>query len=177
MPEKTNQKKALECSASHLAEMLGLSMARISQMVQEGTVYKLKNGKYDAIESVKNYVARQRVKTKEVSTAEGVPSYDESKARKEAAQAGLAELKLAEAKMEVVRIAEIDDRDAKIGNAVRAATMKRRSELPPLLEGLSASQIVNILDEHDRTMLEKLADKQSEFWDRLDKLKAALNND
>jgi hypothetical protein len=55
--------------------------------------------------------------------------------------------------------------------------MKRRSELPPILEGLSANQIAAILDERDRDFLEMLADQQSEFWERREKLKAAMENE
>jgi phage terminase Nu1 subunit (DNA packaging protein) len=177
MAGKHIPKDTHECTMSELAEMFGLSVARVTQLHSEGVVRKTKTGKADLIESVKAYVAKLREKKKDVVSFEGVPDIDESKARKEAAQAGLAELKLAEEKMEVVRIAEIDTRDAKIGAAVRAATMKRRSELPPILEGLSANQIAAILDERDRDFLETLADQQSEFWERREKLKAAMENE
>ena len=151
-------------SKSQTADMLGLSRQRVSQLITEGIAIEAEGG-IDAILTARNYVKRLQRKDPR-PLPEGVPCLDESKARKEAAQAGLAELKLAEEKMEVVRIAEIDMRDAKIGAAVRAATMKRRSELPPILEGLSANQIAAILDERDRDFLEMLADQQSEFWQR-----------
>ena len=165
------------CKGSELAEMFGVNITRINQLVQDGVVKKLGVAEYDVIESVKNYISRQKERSKKTTQAEGVADIETSKARKEEAMAGLAELKLAEARMEVVRISEVDERDAKIGSAVRAATMKRRSELPPLLEGLSASQIVGILDDHDRAMLEKLSDMQSEYWVRLEKIKAAMSNE
>ena len=177
MAGKPKPRETLECTAAQLCEIMGLSMPRVSQMAKEGLVVRAKNGKYDAIESLKNYIAKMKLQKKDVVKTEGVADIETSKARKEEAMAGLAELKLAEARMEVVRISEVDERDAKIGSAVRAATMKRRSELPPLLEGLSASQIVGILDDHDRAMLEKLSDMQSEYWVRLDKIKAAMSNE
>ena len=167
----------LRCKGCDLAEMFGVNITRINQLVQDGVVKKIAKGDFLVVESVKNYITRQKERAKKTTSVEGVADIETSKARKEEANAGLAELKLAEAKMEVVRIATVEERDAKIGSAIRAATMKRRSELPPLLEGLSASQIVNILDEHDRAMLEKLADMQSEFWERLDKLKGALGDE
>jgi hypothetical protein len=180
MPAKTkkeNNPPQLRCKGCDLAEMFGVNITRINQLVQDGVVKKLAKGDYLVVESVKNYIARQKARAKDTVKTEGVADIETSKARKEEAMAGLAELKLAEAKMEVVRIADIDERDAKIGSAVRAATMKRRSELPPILEGLSASQIVTILDDHDRAILEKLADMQSEFWERHEKLKAAMSNE
>jgi len=178
MAGKHIPKDAHECTMSELAEMFGLSVARVTQLHSEGVVRKEKSGKANLIESVKNYIAKLREKQRPAAAlVEGVADIETSKARKEQANAGLAELKLAEEKMEVVRIAEIDARDARIGAAVRAATMKRRSELPPILEGLSANQIAAILDERDREFLEMLADHQSEFWERRDKLKAVIDNE
>jgi hypothetical protein len=177
MAGKQKPKEFKACTMAELSEMFGLSLPRVTQLYAEGIVVKESMNKVDLIQSVKNYIAKLREKKKDTISVEGIPHIDESKARKEAAQAGLAELKLAEEKMEVVRIAEIDTRDAKIGAAVRAATMKRRSELPPILEGLSANQIAAILDERDRDFLEMLADQQSEFWERREKLKAAMENE
>ena len=163
-------------TARQMTEALDVTAGRVTQLKNDCVLVSVGN-KYDAIASMRAYVRKLREKQKDIISFEGVPDIDESKARKEAAQAGLAELKLAEEKMEVVRIAEIDMRDAKIGAAVRAATMKRRSELPPILEGLSANQIAAILDERDRDFLEMLADQQSEFWERREKLKAAMENE
>jgi Spy/CpxP family protein refolding chaperone len=169
-------KKTPLFTARQMTEALDVTAGRITQLKNDCVLVPV-GSKYDAIASMRAYVKKLRDKQKDIITFEGVPDIDESKARKEAAQAGLAELKLAEEKMEVVRIAEIDTRDAKIGAAVRAATMKRRSELPPILEGLSANQIAAILDERDRDFLEMLADQQSEFWERREKLKAAMENE
>jgi len=178
MAGKQKEKEFKICTMAELSEMFGLSLPRVTQLYAEGIVVKESMNRVDLIQSVKNYINKLRDKQKPSSSpVEGVADIETSKARKEQANAGLAELKLAEEKMEVVRIAEIDARDAKIGAAVRAATMKRRSELPPILEGLSANQIAAILDERDRDFLEMLADQQSEFWERREKLKAVMNNE
>lgn len=178
MSRSHKPKQIHECALSELAQMFGLSLARITQMHSEGVVIKTESGKANLIESVNNYIEKLRAKSKPAHIATGdVPAIEESKARREAAQAGLAELKLAEAKMALIPIAEVDERDAKIAGAVRSSTLKQRAELPPRLEGLQAYQIASVLDEYNRSMLEELADSQSEFWQKREKLVEAENHE
>jgi phage terminase Nu1 subunit (DNA packaging protein) len=171
--------KQLTCTAAHLAEMFGLSVPRVSQMIAEGIVVKIETGKYDCIESVKNYLDKARRKksdrNQDPDGSSGIPDIDTSKARREAALAEKEELRLAEMKLEVVPISEVEQRESRIGAAVRAAITKQRSELPPILEGLTANQIASIIDERNRALLEELADMQSEFWEKREKLIAASN--
>jgi hypothetical protein len=176
---RKNKEKILTCSAAKLAKMLGLSVPRIVQMVDEGVVIKISQASYDVENSVSNYVSKLRDSKKDrpVIQIEGIPDLDESKARKEYALAQKEEIKLAEMKLEVLPISEVEAREARIGAAVRAAITKQRSELPPVLEGLAANQIASIIDERNRALLEDLADLQSEFWERRDKLKQALENE
>jgi phage terminase Nu1 subunit (DNA packaging protein) len=172
--------KQLSCTAAHLAEMFGLSVPRVSQMIAEGIVVKVEIGKYDCIASVQNYLDKLRRKKPDKiqdPDTSGVPNIDTSKARKEAALAEKEELRLAEMKLEVVPISEVEQREARIGAAVRAAITKQRSELPPILEGLTANQIASIIDERNRALLDELADMQSEFWERREKLIAATTNE
>lgn len=160
-----------------MAEMLGLSVPRIGQLVMEGVIIKGARGRVDVIQSVKNYVAKLRDKQREKIEIAGVPDLDESKARKEAAMAGLAELKLAAEKMEFIPIAEVDGRDARIAGSVRMAVLRQRAELPPQLEGLQANQIATVLDDYNRAMLDEMADVQSEFWTRREKAIEAAKQD
>lgn len=161
----------MTATITEISQMLGLSVARCRQLEGDGVVIKMSAGRYDAITSTRNYIEGVRNRIKEpVNLPEGVASIEESKARKEAANASLAEIELAQARMQLMPIAEIDARDARIGGAIRMAVMKQRSELPPLLEGLSASQIAGIIDQHNRNMLDMLSDMQSEFWNRHEKL-------
>lgn len=167
----------MECTQAVMAQMLGLSVPRITQLLGEGTVVKSSRGRLDVVESVKNFITKMRDKQREVVEIEGVPPLEESKARKEAAQAGLAELKLAAEKMEFIPIAEVEGRDARIGSAVRMAVLRQRAELPPQLEGLQANQIATVLDDYNRAMLDEMADVQSEFWTRREKAIEAATND
>jgi phage terminase Nu1 subunit (DNA packaging protein) len=174
---KPPQPNPLECTQSAMAEMLGLSVPRIGQLVMEGVIIKGARGRVDVIQSVKNYVAKLRDKQREKIEIAGVPDLDESKARKEAAMAGLAELKLAAEKMEFIPIAEVDGRDARIAGSVRMAVLRQRAELPPQLEGLQANQIATVLDDYNRAMLDEMADVQSEFWTRREKAIEAAKQD
>lgn len=168
----------LLATATQMATMIGVTIGRVTQLKSDGVFISNGKNQYDVIASVKNYVEKIKDKKKEtVAFADGVPDIEESKARKVAAEAGLAELKLQEAKMEVVSIAEVDERDSKIGACVRAAMTKLRSELPPRLEGMDASRMVGTIDEYIHNLLEDMADGQSEFWEKRERLESASESD
>jgi phage terminase Nu1 subunit (DNA packaging protein) len=146
------------------ADMLGLSRQRISQLIAEGIAIEAEGG-IEAILTARNYVKRLQRKHPR-PLPEGVQCLEESKARKEAALCEIEEIKLASLRIEVIDMDSIRQRQDRITNAITRAMAQERDQLPKLLAGLNASQIAAILDERDREMLEKLADQQSEFWQR-----------
>jgi phage terminase Nu1 subunit (DNA packaging protein) len=147
---------------SQTAEMLGLSRQRISQLITEGIAIEAGGG-IDAILTARNYF--RRLNKKEASPLpEGVPSLEESKARKEAAFCEIEELRLASLRMELIDMDSIRNRQDRITNAITRALKHQRDQLPDLLAGLNANQIAAILDERAHDMLEKLADPYSKFW-------------
>jgi phage terminase Nu1 subunit (DNA packaging protein) len=149
---------------SQAADMLGLSRQRISQLITEGIAIEADGG-IDAVLTARNYV--RRLNKKEASPLpEGLPCLEESKARKEAALCEIEEIRLASLRMDLIDMDSIRQRQDRITNAITRAMAQERDQLPKLLAGLNASQIAAILDERDREMLEKLADQQSEFWQR-----------
>jgi hypothetical protein len=149
---------------SQAADMLGLSRQRISQLIAEGIAIEAEGG-IEAILTARNYVKRLQRKHPR-PLPEGLPCLEESKARKEAALCEIEEIKLASLRIEVIDMDSIRQRQDRITNAITRAMAQERDQLPKLLAGLNASQIAAILDERDREMLEKLADQQSEFWQR-----------
>ena len=146
------------------ADMLGLSRQRISQLIAEGIAIEADGG-IDAILTARNYVKRLQRKDPR-PLPEGVPSLEESKARKETALSEIEEIKLASLRMELIDMDSIRKRQASINCAIRKALACERDQLPDLLAGLSANQIATVLDERAHDMLERLADPQSEFWQR-----------
>jgi phage terminase Nu1 subunit (DNA packaging protein) len=149
---------------SQAAQMLGLSRQRISQLIAEGIAIEADGG-INAVLTARNYV--RRLNKKEASRLpEGLPSLDESKARKEAALCEIEEIKLASLRMELIDMDSIKNRQEKITCAISLAMAQERDQLPALLAGLSASQIAAVLDERAHDMLERLADPRSEFWQR-----------
>jgi phage terminase Nu1 subunit (DNA packaging protein) len=149
---------------SQAAQMLGLSRQRISQLITEGIAIEAEGG-IDAILTARNYVKRLQRKHPR-PLPEGVPSLDESKARKEAALCEIEEIKLASLRIEVIDMDSIRQRQDRITNAITRAMAQERDQLPALLAGLNASQIAAVLDERAHDMLERLADPRSEFWQR-----------
>ena len=61
--------------------------------------------------------------------------------------------------------AEVRERDARIGAAVRQMTMRIESDLPAQCEGLTATQLKRLLRDFAKSLLTDLANMQSDFWD------------
>ncbi len=147
---------------SQAAMMLGLSRQRISQLIAEGIAIEADGG-INAVLTARNYLKRLQRKHPRFLPV-GVPSLDESKARKEAALCEIEEIKLASMRMELIDLNSIRNRQARITSAISLAMAQERDHLPELLAGLNASQIAAVLDERAHDMLERLADPHSEFW-------------
>jgi phage terminase Nu1 subunit (DNA packaging protein) len=64
----------------------------------------------------------------------------------------------------LIPIAEVDERDTRIGFAVRAALISLEHHLPPKLAGLTEQQIAAILHDELHQTLEQLSDERSDFW-------------
>jgi terminase small subunit / prophage DNA-packing protein len=105
-PQMGVERVATVCGGDVLANALGLSTRRIAAMVKEGTVIKRARDSFDWVLSVQNYLAKQRPESN-------------SKDRLTSAQADLAELKLAEAKGELLPASQIE---TEWGGIVRDAT-------------------------------------------------------
>jgi hypothetical protein len=64
----------------------------------------------------------------------------------------------------LIPIADVEERDTRIGFAVRAAVMMLEHHLPPKLAGLTEPQIAGILHDELHQVLEQLSYEQSLFW-------------
>ena len=64
----------------------------------------------------------------------------------------------------LISIEEVDERDVKIGYAIRAGILKLCNDTAPMVEGLDAAKAHAVLTEQGRAILEMLADGTSEFW-------------
>ena len=79
-------------------------------------------------------------------------------------QIELEKVKLAKEQGRLVSVEDIEERDTRIGAAVRAAMLQLTNDLPPTLAGLTEAQVAKKLVPYTKSILTQLANEQSEFW-------------
>lgn len=125
-----------------LAEMLNLSVRAVTQLCVSGTVIKIDRGEYDAVASVKNYIEKMRR-----------PDGD-SKDRLTTAQADLAELKLSQAKGDLVEASQVELEWDKVLRTLRSSFMGIPARVQEQLPHLTAHDVSTI----DREIRDALTD-------------------
>jgi terminase small subunit / prophage DNA-packing protein len=136
------QTETFAVSLPTLAKTLGLSVRSINQLAVAGVVVRTGRGEYDLQASVRNYIAKMKA-----------PEGD-SKERLTAAQADLAELKLQEARNELVQASEVETKWASILSSLRASFMGIPARVQTQLGHLSQHDVELIDREIRDTLLE-----------------------
>lgn len=101
-----------EISAKDLAEICNVTQTRLYQLSVEGAIPKEKRSKHRLVECVKGYIRFLQVRQKR-GRAIASNDIEESRARKAAADAEIAELDLAKARSEIITL---KDHDAVLSN-------------------------------------------------------------
>jgi hypothetical protein len=65
---------------------------------------------------------------------------------------------------DLIPLAEVEERDIRIGAVVKAGMLKMCNDTAPMAEGLDAAAIHRILMDQGHQVLGMMADEQSEFW-------------
>lgn len=91
-------------------------------------------------------------------------SYDEVKVIKEKIAALLQAQKVRKEEGELIPRREVDERDTRIAAAVKGALLKFCNDVPPMIEGQTASKAQKTIKAQMLGILEQLASDQSEFW-------------
>ena len=91
-------------------------------------------------------------------------SYDEVKVIKEKIAALLQAQKVRKEEGELLPRREVDERDTRIAAAVKGALLKFCNDVPPMIEGQTASKAQKTIKAQMLGILEQLASDQSEFW-------------
>jgi hypothetical protein len=65
---------------------------------------------------------------------------------------------------DLIPLAEVEERDIRIGAVVKAGMLKMCNDTAPMAEGLDAASIHRILMDQGHQVLGMMADEQSEFW-------------
>lgn len=140
--------KAITVTQAALAKAMGVTRARINQMIKEDIVIRNDNDQGGGIflyDSVKNYFSGQKNVKKDNDDAKEEVNYMEEKAKHEAASRKLAELKLAKAEgraldARVVEMVLIED-----FSVIRTQMLGLPAKVIPRLEHKSCAEMDDIL--------------------------------
>lgn len=164
--KQTSKQKAeiLSCTSAELADMFGVTVQQITNLINDGTVIKLGRAKYDVVASVQNYIGKMRAREEmrkkspqeiEAQTAVIKMEHEQFKARKTELQV----LEL-EGKMHYT-----DDVRAMWNNIIVAAKSKLLAigvKAAPIIAGETDSQIIkDIIDREVRDTLKEITDFDS----------------
>ena len=67
---------------------------------------------------------------------------------------------------DLIPLAEVEERDIRIGAVVKAGMLKLCNDTAPMAEGLDAATIHKILMDQGHDVLAMMADEQSDFWNQ-----------
>lgn len=141
---------------SEVAQLLGVSSARIRGLARDGVLLKVARGRYDTAASVTRYCAKLR----ESAERAGRPVDDGVKAateRLKRAQADLAETKALQARGEVVLSAEVTREWASLLRDLRNALLAVPSRCGATLPHLTATDVAT-MEREIRAALEGLVE-------------------
>jgi phage terminase Nu1 subunit (DNA packaging protein) len=112
-----------------ISKLLDLTPRRVQQLAKEGVIPRAEHGRYELVPAVRGYIRY----LKERSIAPGVISFDEARHRKLAAEAEMAEIELAKARADVVRIDDVAQQWDAILSGVRTRLLALPTKVAPMV--------------------------------------------
>ena len=174
MPRKTLQQRAAEFGISidilNNAKNQGVNVWNDEEMAAwvGSRRPKADSGKSGQISGTDAEIASGEIPTGSIDEIKDAlaraTNYSLVKTLKEKLDAMLKIQKLEQESGKLISIEEVDERDVKIGSAIRAGILKLCNDTAPMVEGLDAAKAHAVLTEQGRAILEMLADGTSEFW-------------
>jgi len=178
---------SVEIGLSGLIEFLGIGKARVDQLLQEGVVVKKKRDCYDLVSSAKNYIRRLQKDRQQEREAFDTPKDDGGTVDPQELQDLITQIKAAKTyndartlktQIDALRsgfllevdqgkyapIATVREAYIRIGAAIKGATLRMESDLPPMLEGLSPAAMQKLIREKVDEVLQVLSEQGSDVW-------------
>jgi phage terminase Nu1 subunit (DNA packaging protein) len=174
--KKTSNVDSVIVSTNTLANIFEITDRRVRQLVEEGVLEKVKNGRFELIPTVKRYITYLKTKTDSKSETSVEIDYMSEKAKHEKAKREIAELELAEMKGTMHKAEDVEREMNDMLSAFRAKILSMPSKLAPVLiaqneiafiENLLQEEVYNALNElaeYDPALFrgDKYIDKQNE---------------
>ncbi|OOY22500.1 hypothetical protein BMI91_19655 [Thioclava sediminum] len=117
-PDASSENEAIAWSSSRISFILGVSSRRVQQLADQGIAVRVGHGKYDLVQTVKNYV--DFVKAQGQPKDAGAKDLEVEKVRLTKARADEAELRLTILRGDAVMMPDVEDLIAEEYGALRA---------------------------------------------------------
>ena len=130
---------AEKLSGKEMTELFGITKGRVSQLTAQG-IFVRQGSDYLLKPSVKNYLQLSKTAAASAPLMKAKLAKAEADARKAKCEADLAEGK-------TVNLAEVEATVAQIAVTVRSALLNFKNTLPERLQGLTAREISQVIDD------------------------------
>lgn len=134
---------SLTVSVAVLGNIFGVTDRRVRQMAEEGIIVRAAKGRYNLVESLKNYILSLKLAA-EGATADspdGEIDFDEEKALHERVKRHISELKLQTMKGELHKAEDVERVMSDMLAAFKTRVMNIPSKVAPVLEDRDAAYI------------------------------------
>ncbi|WP_024346574.1 hypothetical protein [Lacrimispora indolis] len=150
----------LTVSAAVLGSIFGVTDRRIRQMAEEGIIARVSKGRYNLVESLKNYILSLKlaVDSNSGESPDGELDIDEEKALHERVKRHISELKLQTMKGELHKAEDVEAVMSDMLSAFKTRMMNIPSKTAPVLEDRDAGYIKEKLTAEVTEALNELKD-------------------
>lgn len=151
---------SLTVSAAVLGNIFGVTDRRIRQMAEEGIIARVSKGRYNLVESLKNYILSLKlaVDSNNEENPDGELDIDEEKALHERVKRHISELKLQTMKGELHKAEDVEAVMSDMLSAFKTRMMNIPSKVAPVLEERDAGYIKEKLTTEVTEALNELKD-------------------
>jgi len=151
---------SLTVSAAVLSGIFGVSDRRVRQMAEEGIIVRAAKGRYNLVESLKNYILSLKLAAEgaAIDSPDGEIDIDEEKALHERVKRHISELKLQTMKGELHKAEDVERVMSDMLAAFKTRVMNIPSKAAPILEDRDAGYIKDRLTKEVAEVLNELKD-------------------
>lgn len=151
---------SLTVSAAVLGRIFGVTDRRVRQMAKEGIIVRAAKGRYNLVESLKNYILSLKLAAEGVTmeSPDGEIDIDEEKALHERVKRHISELKLQTMKGELHKAEDVERVMSDMLAAFKTRVMNIPSKVAPILEDRDTGYIKDRLTNEVVEVLNELKD-------------------
>ena len=152
------ESKDVYCDVNAVMRAFDCSQPYVGRLKEEGIIIQPKRGKYDLVESTRNYVNRLRNKTEKIDSDGNVIDYHTEKARLTKMQADKAEMEVKELSGELVNVTSVVLEWQNILSDVKGKMLSIPSKLATIIVDIdNPAKAQELIEDYVREALQELA--------------------